>query len=66
MRLQNLYVNGALFGVPLTILTGQPISVNTIDGSTLPPLAAGSKITLAVTQVGVALPGADLTLLIRL
>ncbi len=61
-----LHVNGALFGAPLTILTGQPISVNTIDGSTLPPLTAGSKITLAVTQVGTVLPGADLTVLIRL
>ena len=61
-----LYVNNAMYGAPLTILTGQQVSVNTIDGSTVPPLASGAKITLAVTQVGVTLPGADLTVLIRL
>ena len=60
-----LYVNGASYGVPLSIPIGAPIS-NSIDGATLPPLASGAKITLAVTQVGQALPGADLTVLIRL
>jgi hypothetical protein len=60
-----LYVNGQAYGAPLIIPTGQPIS-NSIDGATLPPLAAGAKITLAVTQVGQILPGADLTVLIRL
>jgi hypothetical protein len=60
-----LYVNGASYGVPLIIPTGQPVS-NSIDGAVLPPLAAGAKITLAITQVGQSLPGADLTVLIRL
>lgn len=60
-----LYVNGATYGVPLIIPIGALVS-NSIDGATLPPLAAGAKITLAVTQVGQALPGADLTVLIRL
>ncbi len=60
-----LYVDGTAYGVPLSIPIGAPIS-NTIDGNTLPPLAAGAKITLAVTQVGQSLPGADLTVLIRL
>ena len=60
-----LYVNGAAYGVPLIIPIGAPVS-NSIDGATLPPLASDAKITLAVTQVGQALPGADLTVLIRL
>jgi hypothetical protein len=60
-----LYVNGTAYGVPLIIPIGAPVS-NSIDGATLPPLASEAKITLAVTQVGQALPGADLTVLIRL
>ena len=60
-----LYVNGAAYGIPLTIPTGAAIS-NSIDGAGLPPLAAGAQITLAINQVGQSLPGADLTLLIRL
>jgi Putative phage tail protein len=60
-----LYVNGTIYGVPLIIPTGAPVS-NSIDGATLPPLAAEAKITLAITQVGQTLPGADLTVLIRL
>ncbi len=60
-----LSVNGTAYGAALTIPVGQYIS-NTLDGSTFPPLASASKITLAVTQVGQSLPGADLTVLIRL
>jgi hypothetical protein len=36
------------------------------DGGALPPLMAGSKVTIAVEAVGQALPGADLTVIIRL
>ncbi len=57
-------VNGASY-CQLTIPVGQLVS-NSIDGITLPPLVSGAQITLAVTQVGQSLPGADLTLLIRL
>jgi hypothetical protein len=60
-----LYVDGTAYGIPLSVPIGEPIS-NSIDGNTLPPLATGAKITLAVTQVGQSLPGADLTVLIRL
>ncbi len=60
-----LYVNGASYGQPLTIPIGAPVS-NSLDGATLSPLPSGAKITLAVTQVGQTLPGADLTVLIRL
>jgi hypothetical protein len=38
----------------------------TVDGNTLPPLAAGSMVTLAIASVGQTQPGADLTVLIRL
>jgi hypothetical protein len=61
-----LSVNGAAYGAPLTIPTGALVSSNSLDGATLPALAAGAKITLAVTQVGLTLPGADLTVLLRL
>jgi hypothetical protein len=61
-----LYVNGAVYGAPLTIPIGQYISSNSIDGATLAPLPGGARITLAVTQVGQTLPGADLTVIIRL
>jgi hypothetical protein len=37
-----------------------------IDGATLPPLAAGSKITLSVLSVGTTYPGADLAVVVRL
>jgi hypothetical protein len=36
------------------------------DGSRLAPLSAGAKITLSVLSVGLAVPGSDLTVLIRL
>jgi hypothetical protein len=58
-------VNGAAYGGPLTVPIGLNIS-NSLDGDSLPPIAAQSQITLSVTQVGQNLPGADLTVLIRL
>jgi hypothetical protein len=36
------------------------------DGGELAPLMAGSMVTIAVQAVGLALPGADLTVIIRL
>ena len=36
------------------------------DGSILAPLNAGARITLSIMSVGLASPGADLTVLIRL
>ncbi len=59
-----LNVNGASY-CQLTIPIGQLVS-NSIDGATLPPLASGAQITLSVLAVGQTLPGADLTVLIRL
>jgi hypothetical protein len=49
----------------LTFATGMIVS-NSVEGVALPPLTAGTKLTLAVTKVGVIYPGADLTVLIRL
>lgn len=49
----------------VTFLSGQVIS-NSTGGGPLPPLAAGARVTLAVTAVGNTLPGADLTVMIRL
>jgi hypothetical protein len=49
----------------LNFAAGQFVS-SSVDGLTLPPLAAGAKVTLGVAQVGQAYPGADLTVLIRL
>ena len=37
-----------------------------VAGNTLPPLAAGSQVTLSILSVGQVYPGADLTVLIRL
>jgi hypothetical protein len=37
-----------------------------VDGGSLAPLMVGSKVTIAVRTVGRALPGADLTLVVRL
>jgi hypothetical protein len=36
------------------------------DGGELAPLMAGSMVTIAVQAVGLAIPGADLTVIIRL
>jgi hypothetical protein len=57
-------VNAASY-CTVTIPTGLLIS-NSIDGATLPPLASGALITLSVLSVGQTLPGADLTVVIRL
>jgi putative tail protein len=59
-----LNVNGAAY-CQVTISTGAIIS-STIDGKTLPPLAAQAQITLSVLTVGQTYPGSDLTVLIRL
>ncbi|MGA3240926.1 MAG: phage tail protein [Bryobacteraceae bacterium] len=57
-------VNGAAY-CQLTIPIGLLVS-NSVDGATLAPLASGALITLSVLAVGQTLPGADLTVLIRL
>lgn len=57
-------VNGASY-CQLTIPIGLLVS-NSIDGATLPPLASGAQITLSILAVGQTLPGADLTVLVRL
>jgi hypothetical protein len=57
-------VNGASY-CQLTIPIGLLVS-NSIDGATLTPLVSGAQITLSVLAVGQTLPGADLTVLIRL
>jgi hypothetical protein len=59
-----LNVDGALW-CTLAFIAGQMVS-NTTDGGPLAPLAAGAKVTLAVTAVGNVQPGADLTVVIRL
>jgi hypothetical protein len=57
-------VNGATL-CALRFSAGTTIS-EAVSGSDLPPLRAGDRLTLAVTAVGQAAPGADLTVLIRL
>jgi hypothetical protein len=59
-----LNVNGAAYCV-LTFAPGAIVS-NSAAGVTLPPLPSGAKVTLAVVSVGQNIPGADLTVLIRL
>jgi hypothetical protein len=59
-----LNVDGAPY-CTVNFLAGLTIS-NGTDGGTLPSLAAGSQVTLAVTAVGSVQPGADLTVIIRL
>ncbi len=41
------------------------ISSNSADGKSLAPLTKGASVTLSVTSVGQAIPGADLTVVIR-
>jgi hypothetical protein len=48
----------------LTIPAGQTVS-NIIDGTSLATLQSGSNLQLNVTQVGLAVPGRDLTVTIR-
>jgi hypothetical protein len=57
-------LNGALY-CTLTFGPGT-ISSNSIDGSTLLPLPEMGQLTLAVLSVGQVIPGADLTVIIRL
>jgi hypothetical protein len=57
-------VNGAVL-CALDFLPGATVS-NAMDGRDLAPLLADDRISLAVTRIGSALPGADLTVLIRL
>ncbi len=59
-----LNVNGAAY-CTVTFVTGQTIS-NATGGSTLPALPQGAQVTLSVQTVGQTLPGADLTVIIRL
>jgi hypothetical protein len=49
----------------VTFVTGQTIS-NATSGSRLPALPQGAQLTLQVLKAGQALPGADLTVIIRL
>jgi len=56
--------NGAQY-CQLTIVRGQ-VTSNTILGNSLPPLTAGTQVTLSVLAVGQTYPGCDLTVLIRL
>jgi len=59
-----LNVNGAAY-CQLTFTTGAIVS-STVDGKTLPPLAAQAQVTLSVLAVGQTYPGSELTVLIRL
>jgi len=59
-----LNVNGAAY-CQLTIVPGQFVS-NSVDGNSLPPLAAKAQLTLSILAVGQTYPGSDLTVLIRL
>ena len=49
----------------LTIAEGETIS-NAIDGTTLPPLEAGWKLSMDVVTVGQTTPGSSLTVTVRL
>jgi hypothetical protein len=57
-------VNGAQY-CQLTVAKGQ-VTSNTVLGNALPPLIAGTQITLSILAVGQTYPGSDLTVLIRL
>jgi len=57
-------LNGTLY-CALTFAREAIVS-NSVNGNTLPPLAAGAQLTVAVTAVGQTNPGANLTVLIRL
>lgn len=57
-------VNGAAY-CALAFPAGA-IASNSISGSTLSPLAAMAQITVSVLSVGQTLPGANLTVIIRL
>jgi hypothetical protein len=57
-------VNGAQY-CQLTVAP-QQVTSNTVEGNSLPPLIAGTQITLSILAVGQTYPGSDLTVLIRL
>jgi len=57
-------VNGTAY-CQLTIAPGQ-LASNSVDGVSLPYLAAGAQLTLSILAVGQTYPGSDLTVLIRL
>jgi hypothetical protein len=59
-----LTLNGAPY-CTLTFPAGATSS-NAINGNSLPPLPAGASLNVSILTVGTALPGADLTILIRL
>jgi Putative phage tail protein len=59
-----LNVDGAPY-CTVTIPAGATVST-AADGARLAPLLAGAKITLSILSVGRAIPGADLSVLIRL
>ncbi len=59
-----LNVNGSVY-CQVAFQASETIS-NGVSGQTLPPLAAGDQVTLAVQSVGQTYPGADLTVIIRL
>ncbi len=59
-----LNVNGAAY-CTVAFVTGQTVS-NATSGSALPALPQGAQVTLSVQAVGQTLPGADLTVIIRL
>ena len=56
--------NGAQY-CDLTFAAGATVS-NTVSGATLSPLTGGDQIGLSILSVGQTLPGADLTVIIRL
>lgn len=59
-----LSVDGTAY-CQLTIVPGQLVS-NSVDGTSLPYLAANAQLTLSIQAVGQTYPGSDLTVLIRL
>jgi hypothetical protein len=59
-----LNVNGTAY-CQLTVAPGQLVS-NSVDGASLPYLAAEAQLTLSILAVGQCYPGSDLTVLIRL
>jgi len=59
-----LNANGAAY-CTLTFPAGMIVS-NSVAGTTLAPLIAGTQLTLSVLSVGTTYPGADLTVLVRL
>jgi hypothetical protein len=59
-----LNVNGSSYCL-LTFAASTSVS-SSVAGNAVPPLTAGSQVTLSILTVGQVYPGADLTVLIRL